>query len=67
MDIFLFSDLNGKRNTGIFYEKDLQKTNPEESRVEKVIKKNGNKLCVKYKGYNENFNIGINKKKLILI
>ena len=39
MDIYLFSDLNGKRNTGTFYEKYLQKTNPEESRAEKVIKK----------------------------
>ena len=31
--------------------KELQKTNQEEFRIEKVIKKTGNKLYVKWKGY----------------
>ena len=62
MDIFLFSDLNVKRNSGTFYEKDLQ-TNPEESRAEKVIKKNGDKLYVKYKGcIKNNLILGLIKK-----
>ena len=36
---------------GTFYEKELQKTNPEKFRIEKVIKKKENKLYVKWKGY----------------
>ena len=39
-----------------FYEKELQKTNQEELRIEKVIKKKGDKLCVKWKGYDNTFN-----------
>ena len=35
----------------MFYEKELQKTNQEEFKIEKVIKKKGNKLYVKWKGY----------------
>ena len=34
-----------------FYEKKLQKTNQKEFRIEKVIKRKGNKLYVKSKGY----------------
>ena len=65
MDIYVFRDLNGKRNTGTFYEKYLQKANPEESRAEKVIKKNGDKLYVKYKGYiKNNLILGLIKKML---
>ena len=30
------------------YEKELQKTNKKESRIENVIKRKGNKLCVKW-------------------
>ena len=34
----IISDLNGEEIIGTFYEKELQKTNPAEFRVEKVIK-----------------------------
>ena len=36
---------------GTFYEKELQKTNEEDFRIEKVINKKGDKLYVKWKGY----------------
>ena len=36
---------------GTFYEKELEKTNQEEFRREKVIKKKGDKLYIKWKGY----------------
>ena len=39
--------LNGKEITGIFKEKELQKTNKKQFRIEKVIKKRGGKLYVK--------------------
>ena len=34
-----------------FYEKELDKTNQKEVRIEKVIKKKGNNLYVKRKGH----------------
>ena len=37
----VFRDLKGKENVGTFYEKELQKTNQKEFRVEKVIKRKG--------------------------
>ena len=39
------------KNIGKFYEKELQKTNQQESRLEKVTKRKGDKLYVKWKGY----------------
>ena len=61
----LISDLNGEEIIGSFYEKELQKTNQKEFRIEKVIKRKGNKLYVKWKGYNKSFNVWIDKKDLI--
>ena len=49
---YVVNDLSGEEIIGTFYEKELQKTNPEEFRIEKVIKKKGNKLYVKWEGYN---------------
>ena len=62
---YLISDLNGEGIAGSFYEKELQKTNQKEFRTEKVIKRKGNKLYAKCKGYNNFFNSWINKKDLI--
>ena len=42
--------------TGTFYEKNLQKTNQKEFRIEKVIKRKGNKLYFKWKSCNNSFN-----------
>ena len=62
---YVISDLNGEEMVGSFYEKKLQKTNQKEFKIEKVIKRKGNKLYVKWKGYNNSFNSWINKKDLI--
>ena len=62
---YIISDLNGEEIVGSFYEKELQKTNQKEFRIEKVIKRKGNKLYVKWKGYNNSFNSWIYKKDLI--
>ena len=51
----------------MFYEKDLQKTNQTEFRVEKLIKRKGNKLCVKWKGYDSFFVSWIDKKRYCFI
>ena len=62
---YVASDLNGKKNIGSFYEKELQKTSQEKFRIEKVLKRKGDKLYVKWKGYNNSFNSWINKKDLL--
>ena len=36
---YVINDLNGEEIMGTFYEKELQKTNQEEFRIEKVIKR----------------------------
>ena len=41
---YAISDLNGESITGSFYEKELQKTSQEKFRIEKVIKRKGDKL-----------------------
>ena len=46
----VINDLNGEEIKGTFYEKELQETNQKEFRIEKVIKRKGDKLFVKWKG-----------------
>ena len=44
------NDLNGEEITETFYEKELQMTNQQEFRIERVIRRKGDKLYVKWKG-----------------
>ena len=62
---YVISDLNGGEVVGSFFEKELQKTNQKEFRIEKVIKRKGNKFYVKWKGYNNAFKSWTDKKDLI--
>ena len=61
----VINDLNGEENCGTFYEKELQKTNQKEFRIEKVIKRKRDKLYVKWKDYDNSFNSWIDKKDLV--
>ena len=63
--IYVINDLNGEEIIRTFYEKELQKTNQQEFRIEKVIKRKGDKLYVKWKGYDNSFNSWIDKKDLV--
>ena len=47
---YVTNDLNGEEIIGTFYEKELQKTNQQEFWIEKVIRRKGDKLYVKWKG-----------------
>ena len=58
---YVIRDLNGEEITGSFYEKELQKTNQKE----KVLKRKGDKLYVKWKGHDSRFNSWIDKKELV--
>ena len=64
---YAIHDLNDEKIIGTFYEKELQKTNQEEFKIEKVIKKKENKLYFKWKGYDNSFNSRIDKKDLVLM
>ena len=60
----MISDLNGEPITGSFYENELRNTSQEKFRIEKVLKRKGNKLYIKWKGYDNSFNSWINEKDL---
>ena len=62
---YVINDLNDNEIIGTFYQKELQKTNQHKFRIEKVIKKKGDKLYVKWKGYNNSFNSWIDKKDIV--
>ena len=59
----VIDDLNGEKIVGRFYEKELQKASQTEFRTEKVIKNKDDGLYDKWKGYDNSFNIRIDKKK----
>ena len=49
---WVIEDLNGEDILGMFYENESQKTN----QTEKVIKKKGDELYIKWKSYDNSFN-----------
>ena len=53
----------GEPIAGTIYEKELQKTSQEKFRIEKVLKRKGDKLYVKWKEYDNCFNSWIEKKR----
>ena len=61
---YAISDLNGEKITGSFYEKEFQKTNQGRFRIEKVIKRKGEKLYVKWEGYDNSLNSWFDKKDI---
>ena len=48
----------------LFMKKNCKNANKKEFRTEKVIKK-GDKLYVKWKGYDDSFNSWVNKKDIV--
>ena len=59
---YVINDLNGEEITGTFYKKELQRTNQKEFRIEKALRKKGNNLYVKWKGYDIHLIAGLIKK-----
>ena len=62
---YVINDLNSGEIIDTFYEKELQKTNQKEFRIQKVIKRKGDKLYVKWKGYDNSLNSWIDKKDIV--
>ena len=61
----IINGVNGEKIVETFYENKLEKTKQKEFRIEKVIKRKGDKLQVKWKGHNSSFNSWINKKDIV--
>ena len=57
---------NSDKIVGTFCEKELQKTNKTEFRVEKVIKRKGDKLCVKWKSFYNSFSGWVDEKYIVI-
>ena len=62
---YVIEDFNVEKVVGTFYEKELQKTNQEEFMIEKALRRKGDQLYVKWKGYDNSFNNWIDKVILI--
>ena len=62
---YVINDLNGEEIIGTFNEKELHKANQKEFRIEKLLRKKGDKLYIKWKSYDNSFNSWINKKDLV--
>ena len=58
--------LKVKKLLELFTKKNLQKTSQKEVRIEKVIKRNDNKIYVKSKDYDNSFNSWIEKKGIVI-
>ena len=48
---YKITDYNGEEIKGSFYEQELQKTSQDTFRIEKVLKRQGDKSVVKWMGY----------------
>ena len=62
---YKLEDLQGEEIKGTFYEPELQKTEQQIYRIEKIIKKEKNKSLVKWKGYSDKCNSWVDNKNLI--
>ena len=62
---YVINDLNDDEIIGTFHEKELQKNNQQEFRIEKVIKRKADKLYVKWTSYDSSLNGWIDKKYFI--
>ena len=63
--IYKITDYNGEEIQGSFYEQELQKTSQKTFRIEKVLKRQGDKSLVKWKGYPMSFNSWIDTKTIV--
>ena len=63
----VINGFNGAEINGTFYEKEQQKRNQCRFRIKKALRRKGNKLYIKQKGYYNSFNSWIDMNDLILL
>ena len=59
------TDYNEEEIQGSFYEQELQKTSQSTFRIDKILKRQGDKCLVKWIGYPKSFNSWIDTKTII--
>ena len=59
---YVISDVKGEEIVETLSGKELQRTNEKEFRVQKVINRKGDKLYVKWKGYDSSLTVELIKK-----
>jgi hypothetical protein len=64
---YKITDMNGEEIQGTFYEQELQKTSQEIFRIEKIIRKRGNKSLVKWYGYPDSMNSWVDNSELVAL
>ena len=62
---FKITDYNGEEIQGSFYEQELQKTSQDVFRIEKVLRRKGNKSLVKWMRYSDAFNSWVDSKVIV--
>ena len=63
--IYKITDYHGEQIQCSFYEQELQKTSQKTFRIEKVLKRQGDKSLVKWMGYPKSFNSWIDTKAMV--
>ena len=62
---YKITDYNGEEIQGSFYEQELRKTSQSTFRIEKILKRKGDKSLVKWMEYLKSFNSWINTKVIL--
>lgn len=62
---YKITDYNGEEIQGTLYGPEMQKTTQDVFRIEKIIRKKGNKSLVKWLGYPDSFNSWVDNKDLL--
>ena len=63
--VYELEDLAGEAVAGTFYKEQLQKTNQEIYRVDRVLQRRGNEVLVKWSGYPDQFNSWIPSNSIL--
>ena len=61
---YKITDYNGEVIQGSFYEDELQKTSQNTFRIEKILRRKGDKSLIKWVGYSDAFNSWIDTKTI---
>ena len=62
---YKITDYNGEVIKGSFYEEELQKTSQNTFRIEKILRRKGDKSLVKWMGYSDAFNSWVDSKAIV--
>ena len=62
---YKITDYNGEVIQGFFYEEELEKTSQNTFRIEKILRRKGDKSLVKWMEYTKLFNSSIDTKTMV--